>query len=206
MAGSRRSRTVFLDPSRPTSVSTVLSLLTALLAGFGLLALFMARHHDWTERLLGHLAVPGSSASLAADSALPFQLRIGETSAWYTSLADQTPVLVVRADLRNDALIEVGKVIVEARALSAAGSTLGVRSAACGTSASNRLLRRLRRDELHTLAGLTPTRGSATAPGAFLHCQVMFAGMKPGAMEVVLRIVSAEPLAGHSPPLFHPTG
>ncbi len=205
MPARRAPTTLHLDRQPTTSIGAVVTLLATLLLAFVLLSLFMVRHHAWTEKVTSRLPWPGLRTSLAADSALPAQLRIDSSRAWYTDLADRTPVLVVRADVMNEALIEVDRIVLEGRAVTSDGTTVAVRSGSCGKIVSERLLRRLRKSELRALEELTPGRSAVASPGTVVHCQITFAGIEPGASEVLLRIVSAEPLPGHSPPLFPPS-
>jgi hypothetical protein len=179
-------------------------LLTALVTSYGLLSVYMARNHPWTDRFLQLVPVPATRATLASDSELVQQIRIVSSRAWYTNLADQTSTLVAEATVVNDALVAVSRVVVEARAQVEGGNSR-TESAVCGGSVSRRLFGRLPVEELMTLQELIPPQ-TAVEPGATLRCQVAFARMPAGAEEVVLRIAWVEPLPGHPRPLFHPEG
>jgi hypothetical protein len=203
MAG--RSRTVVPEEPRRTSIWTALVLLTSLITTFAIVALFMAHNHAWTERLLARLPVPGPAPSLAADPGLVSQMRIVTSQAWYTKLADQTPALVAEAVVVNDSLVPVSNVIVEAT-IYKGEDHVGAARVSCGKPVSNRLLGRLRREELRALSELDPPATRPLATGESLRCQVAFAGIKTGAEEVSFRIASVEPLPGHPAPLFHPGG
>jgi len=184
-------------------VWTALVLMTSLTAGFVIIALFMAGNHAWTDAITAALPVPGPATSLAADPGLSSQIRITRSRAWYTTLADQTPTLIAQATVVNDALLPVSNILVEGQAYrdgKAVRSALGV----CGRPISNRLIRRLPRDELRALQRLQPPTPTAMVSGSSMECQLAFAGIKPGATEVSLRIASVEPLPGHRSPLFHP--
>ena len=197
-----RPRTVIPKRSERSPIWGAVSMLTALMTAYGLLAVYMARDHAWTDRILQHVPIPTTRASLAADAALATQIRIVTSSAWYTSLADQTRTLVAEATVVNDALVPLSRVIVEARAHGQEGATR-TQSAVCGGAISRRLLGRLPVDELQTLQNLVPSL-EALEPGQTIECQVAFADMDAGAEEVILRIAWAEPLPGHPRPLFHP--
>jgi hypothetical protein len=179
-------------------------LLAALIAFYGLLSVYMARNHPWTDWFLQRVPLPTTRATLASDSELVRQIRVVSSRAWYTKLADQTSTLVAEATVVNDALVPVSRVVIEALA-QVEGGKQRRESAVCGGSVSRRLLGRLPVEELITLQELVPPK-EAVEPGATLDCQVAFARMPAGAEEVVLRIAWVEPLPGHPPPLFHPEG
>jgi hypothetical protein len=192
-------------PHRPyrTSIWTALVLLQALLAAFAIFALFLGHEHAWADRILAHVPMPGPATSLAADPSLAAQMRLIGRTAWYTRLADRTPVLVAEADVANDSLMPVNKIIVAAEA-KVGGETKAKAIARCGKAVSNKLLGRMPREELATLLDLDPPAAPPLLPGETRRCQVAFAGMAPGAEEVVVRIVSVEPLPGHPRPHLRP--
>lgn len=177
-------------------------LLLSMISAFGILSLFMARNHAWTDKVLAELPLPGPATSLAADPGLAGQIRIGESRAWYTALVDRTSALVAEAEVVNDAIVPVTNIVVEAHAY-VSGLPVRTISGMCGRPVSNRLLQRLPREELGALLDLEPPFSTPLDPGESMDCQVAFAGLEPGADEVVFRVASAEPLPGHSKPQFH---
>jgi hypothetical protein len=201
VAVERRGTTFVPEESSPPSVATPVVLLAALLGSFALAALFMIHDHSWTDSLMARLPLPGPSVSLAADPSLASQIRLTHARAWNTLLADQTPVLVAEAWATNDALVPVRRVTVVVEARSDRGSSV-TGTVACGVSVSNRLLRRIARDELAALRELEPPM--TVEPGQRLPCQIAFAGMAAEAKEVVLRVASVEPFPGHRSPAFRP--
>lgn len=192
------------EPERK-SIWTALVLLVSLITTFAIVALFMTSNHAWTDAVLTRLPAPGPATSLAADPELAGQMRIVTSQAWYTRLADQTPALVAETVVVNDALVPVNNVVVEA-SVYAGQNHLGTARVSCGKPVSQRLLGRLKRDELQALSDLSPPETRPLAAGESLRCQVAFAGIQPGAEEVTFRIASVEPLPGHQAPLFHPGG
>ncbi len=197
-------RTVFPKLSERSPVWTAAIMLGALVTFYGLLAVYMARDHAWTDEMLQRIPLPSTRATLAADAGLASQLRIVSSRAWYTNLADQTRTLVAEATVVNDALVPLSKVIVDAQA-QGQGTPLRTRSVVCGGAVSRRLLGRLPVEELDTLQELIPSL-AALEPGRTIDCQVAFPDIGAGAEEVVLRIAWAEPFPGHPRPLFHPEG
>jgi hypothetical protein len=173
-----------------------------MMSAFAILALFMARNHSWTDKVMAEFPLPGPATSLAADPGLAGQIRIGKSRAWYTTLVDRTSALIAEAEVVNDAILPVTNIVVEAHAYQD-GSPVRTISGMCGLPVSNRLLQRLPREELGALLDLEPPFSTPLGPGQSMDCQVAFAGLEPGADEVVFRVASAEPVPGHSKPLFH---
>lgn len=202
---ARGSRTVVPNEPRRTSIWTALILITSLVAAFGITASYMVRNHEWTDAFLSRLPVPGAGTSMAADPSLAGQLRILSSEAWFARLADQSSTLVAETVIVNDALLPVTNVVVEAVVLED-GNRIRRVHAGCGRPVSDRLIGRLRRDELKALNTLETSSTGELATGEKIRCQVAFARLEPGPDEVVFRIASVEPLPGHSPPLFHPGG
>ena len=202
---ARRPRTVVPSEPRRTSIWTALVLLTSLIAMFVIVSSFMVRNHEWTDAFLARLPAPGLATSMAADPSLAGQIRIVESGAWFTRLADQSPALVAETVVVNDALVPVKNIVVEAVVLNGEERVSTVR-VSCGKPVSDRLIGRLRRDELRALRELENPAARPLSTGEHLRCQVAFAGLKQKADEVVIRVASVEPLPGHSPPLFHPGG
>ena len=202
---ARRPRTEVPEEPHRTSIWTALVLLASFVTTFAIVALFMVRTHSWAETVLTYVPVPGAATSLAADPGLISQMRIVTTQAWHTQLSDQTPALVAETVIINDALIPVNNVIVEASVYDGE-DMLGTARVSCGKPVSNRLLGRLRREELRALGNLRPPTTRPLATGEKLRCQVAFAGIDANAKEVTFRIASVEPLPDHPLPLFHPGG
>jgi hypothetical protein len=192
------------DEGAAGTFASGLAFLALLLAVFALAAVVLVRNHAWADALAARLPFPGPSVSLAADPSLPSQLRLVDARAWNTMLADQTATLIAETDVANDALVPVRRVVLGAEARSADGTVVAIATSACGTTVSNRLLRRIGRDELGALQDLEPA--TSVEPGQRLTCQVAFPDIPPGVEEVVLRISSVEPDPGHHPPAFHPAG
>lgn len=199
-----KPRTVIPKARDRSPIWTSLAMLAALLTFYGLLAVYMATDHAWTDRVLQSIPIPTTRATLASDAALASQVRIVSSRAWYTQLGDQTLTLVAEATVVNDALVPLSKIIVRAAA-EGPGTGLRTQSAVCGGAISPRLLGRLPIEELNTLQKLVPSL-DALEPGETMDCQVAFARMGTGAEEVVLRVAWVEPLPGHPHPLFHPEG
>jgi hypothetical protein len=197
-------RTVFPKLTNRSPVWPAAIMLGALVTFYGLLAVYMARDHAWTDSVLQQVPLPATRATLAADAELASHLRIVSSRAWYTKLGDQTRTLVAEATVVNDALIPLSKVIIEASA-QAQGAAVLTRSVVCGGAVSRRLLGRLPVEELDTLQELIPSL-DALEPGRTIDCQVAFPDIGTGAEEVVLRIAWVEPLPGHPRPLFRPEG
>jgi hypothetical protein len=190
----RHARTFVPEEASTSTLATALTLLSALLLTFGLIAVFMVRNHDWTDSFMAALPFPGPRANLAADPALVPQLQLGELRAWDATLADQTHALITEASVTNDALVSVRRVLVTAEAR-VDGHTVASQTTACGKSVSGRLLRRIGRDELAALREIDPP--GPVRPGQSMTCQVAFTGLAPGVKEVVVRIASVEPFPGH---------
>jgi len=197
----RESARFVHDEDVPSSLTAPLAILGALLASFGLVALFMIHDHTWTDELMAQLPLPGPAMTLAADPSLALQVRMTNARAWSIVLADQTPTLMAETDIANDALVPVERIVVRAEAR-IEGRTKAVATAICGKPVSIRLLGRIGRDELETLMSLDAP--AAVEPGGRLACQVAFPGIVPGIEDVVLRVASVEPSPGHQPPVFHP--
>jgi len=202
---ARRPRTVVPQEPRRSSIWTALVLLVSLVMTFSVVTVFMVRNHAWTDEFLSRLPVPGPATSLAADPSLTGQMRIATSRAWFTKLADQTPALVAETVVVNDSLVPVRNVVVEATVYDGE-EHVGAARVSCGKPVSNRLLGRLRREELRALRDLAPSATRPLATGEKLRCQVAFTGLKSGAEEVTFRISSAEPLPGHPDPLLYPGG
>ena len=130
---------------------------------------------------------------------------IDSSEAWFARLGDQSSTLVAETVIVNDALLPVTNVVVEAVVMEE-GNRIRRAHAGCGRPVSDRLIGRLRRDELKALNTLEVSSTGELATGETIRCQVAFARLEPGPDEVVFRIASVEPLPGHSPPLFHPGG
>jgi hypothetical protein len=199
-----KPRTVIPKRAERSPIWAGIAMLSLMVTFFGLLAVYMARNHPWTDSILQHVPIPATRASLAADAELATQIRIISSRAWYTNLADQTRTLVAEATIVNDALVPLSKVVVEAEA-QGQGATVHKQSAVCAGTISRRLLGRLPVEELDTLQELIPSL-EALEPGETIDCQVAFPGISAGAEEVVLRIAWVEPLPGHPRPPFHPEG
>jgi hypothetical protein len=200
-AVERGPRTVVPKSAGTPSFGTPLVLLAALLGSFAIVALVMVRNHSWTDSVMAMLPLPGPSASFAADPSLTTQLRVSDARAWNATLGDQTPALVADASVTNDALVPVRHIMLEAEAR-AHGRLVAVETVGCGKTVSNRLLRRIGRDEIGALREIDAS--SPVQPGASIPCQVAFAGVAAGVDEVVLRVASVEPLPGHGPAVFRP--
>ena len=177
-------------------------ILASAAAVFFFAALAMVHDHAWTDHFLARLPLPGPAVSFASDPMLSGQLRIDNTTAYYTHLADQSPILVAEADLINDALMSVTNVVIEAHA-QRGGEPVATGTATCGKPVSERLLRRLPHDELRALGQLVFAEPNEIRPSEWIRCQVTFEGMKNRPEEVLIRIASVEPLPGHRslPPL-----
>jgi hypothetical protein len=200
----RSSAAVSVGDRAGDRLAGALAFLAVLVATFAMAAVVLIRNHAWADALAARLPFPGPTSSLAADPSLAPQLRVVGARAWDTLLADQTPVLIAEAEVVNDALVPVRRVVLEVQARTRDGQAVALATAACGTTVSHRLLKRIARDELGALQSLKPA--ISTEPGGRLTCQVAFAGIAPGVEEVVLRVSSVEPDPGHSPPTFRSAG
>ena len=186
---------------RRTPLGTAIVLLLGLDAAFALLAVFLVQQHEWTDRFLANFPMPGTRTSMAADPALMRQLRVGETSLWFTGLADQSSTLVADVDVENNSSLPVTKIVLEAQAFDS-GAWVRTVSTLCGLAVSPRLLGRLQRQELVSLLDLAPPDPLDVPPGASVRCQIAFPGLAAGVDEVVFKIASAEPSPGHPVPRF----
>jgi hypothetical protein len=201
----RTSHTIVPNQPQRTSVWATIVLLVSLVATVGIVSLFMVRNHAWAERVLARLPAPGPATSMAADPGLADQIRILAGDAWFTKLGDQTSALVAESIVVNDSPIPVHNVVIEASVVDGA-KTVGTVLVSCGKPVSDRLLRRLTREELRALADLTPPASRPLTTGERLRCQVAFSGITPAGQDVTFRVASVEPYPGHPDPLFHPGG
>ena len=107
------SRTIVRDQPARAPMWAAVVLLGSLVGTFALASLFLTYNHVWTDRLTAYLPWPGATTSLAADPTLAAQMRIVETSARVTTLADRTQTVVAEAVIENTALIPVQSLVVE---------------------------------------------------------------------------------------------
>lgn len=184
-----------------TPIWTAVVLLLGLDLAFALLALFMVQRHDWTDRFLAGVPMPGTRTSMAVDPGLMRQLRVADTELWFTGLADQSTTLVADVDVENNSSLPVTKIVLEAQAFDS-GAWVRTVSTLCGLAVSPRLLGRLEREELVSLLDLAPATTRAVQPGTSVRCQLAFPVLEPGVDEVMFKIASAEPSPGHPVPRF----
>jgi hypothetical protein len=166
-----------------------------------LFALFLAQRHDWSDRFLAGVPMPGTRTSMAADPGLMQQLRVTEVDLWFSDLVDQSPTLIADVDVENPSSLPITNIVLEAQAFES-GAWVRTVSALCGIAVSPRLLGRLRREELVSLLDLSPPYPDEVPPGATVRCQIAFPGLSSGVDEVMFKVASAEAFPGHSAPRF----
>ena len=186
---------------RRTPLGTAIVLLLGLDVAIALLAVFLVQRHDWTDRFLATVPMPGTRTSMAADPALMRQLRVADTELWLSELADQSSTLVADVDVENNSSLPVTNIVLEAQAFDS-GAWVRTVSSLCGLAVSPRLLGRLHRQELVSLLDLVPPDPLEVPPGDSVRCQIAFPGLATGADEVMFKIASAEPSPGHPVPRF----
>ncbi len=196
-------KTVVRENKSGSSAWNGVVLLASMIGAFGILTLILANNHELTDAFMAKMPWPGKATSLGTDPSLAGQMRISEQSARLTTLADQTLTLVAEATVTNDSLIPVSHVVLEAQAYEN-DTPARKASSSCGKSVSDRLLRRLVRGELRTLAGLESREVEVLEPGEDVHCQVALLGVGRTVEEVSFRVASVEPLPGHRIPRFQP--
>jgi hypothetical protein len=199
---TRRHDTRSSKPPYAASVWTAIVLMGFLLCAFGIVSLMLTHNHTWTDKLLSCIPAPGSRTSLAADRGLINQMHTKRASARVARLSDRQPTLVVEAQVSNDSLIPVTKIVIQATAY-ADGNPLSTRSSHCGRVVSERLFSRMRGEELNVLLDIETPASEATMPGDEITCQVTLSGRAATeAEEIGVRIASVEPLPGHRFPRF----
>ena len=186
---------------RRTPLGTAIVLLLGLDVVIALFALFLAQRHDWSDRFLSRVPMPGTRTSMAADPGLMQQLRVTEVELWFSDLVDQSSTLVADVDVENPSSLPITNIVLEAQAFDS-GAWVRTVSALCGLAVSPRLLGRLRREELVSLLDLSPPDPLDVPPGATVRCQIAFPGVSSGVDEVMFKVASAEPSPGHPAPLF----
>jgi hypothetical protein len=200
MAGPPRS--IVNEQPRTTRACTGVVLLASLVGVFSLLAVFLANNHAWTDALVRRLPMPGAG-SLGSDPVLAAQMRVVDPKAKVLTLADRTTAVVVEATVINDSLIPVRGVRLAAEAMRE-GQPVAHAAAACGKNVSERLLKRLPRDEVRTLMDLAPSSELVLASGEHARCQVAISSVRGAVDEVSYRIASVEPTDDHLPAAYRP--
>jgi len=193
---ARDSRTIVHDDAYPTPVWTGAVLMASTVAAFAVLAVFLAHNHAWTDALMSRIPVPGAAESLGSDPVLAAQIRIVAPSAKFVILADRSNAIVVSAAIVNDSPVAVRAVVIEAEALRG-GVSMARAAAACGKKVSERLIKRMSRDEVRTLMRLRPSRALVLSPGEKADCQVAIASIRGEVEEIGYRIASVEPSDDH---------
>jgi len=193
----RTRTTVIKHEKRPKPIRTVFALLVSAVCAFGILTLFLAHDHTRADELLSAIPSPFGASSLAADPGLAAQVRTRNAHARLTRLSDQSTALVVETEVVNESSVPISRVAVEATLLSGDHQPIIARSE-CGKVVSDTLLNRLPPEEVATLMEIPVPAEATLAPGAAMDCQMALPGVDSSAHEVELKVVSAEPLPGHS--------
>jgi|GEM_PF-980257 len=200
---ARDSRTIVNDDSDPAPVWTAAVLMASTVGAFAVLAVFLAHNHAWTDALMSRLPAPGAAESLGSDPVLAAQVRILDPIVKFVTLADRSSAVLVTAAVVNDSPLPVRTVVIEAEALRD-GARVAHASAGCGKNVSERLIKRMSRDEVRTLMRLRPSRPLVLAPGQRADCQVAIAPIRGDVEEISYRVASVEPIEDHplaDPPL-----
>lgn len=197
---ARPPRAIVRDEPEEASAWSAVVLMASAVAAFGLFALFLVYDHEWTDALIARLPAPGAARRLSYDAVLAGQMRVIDVEAKHLTLADRSTALVVEADVVNDASMAVRGVVLGVDGF-AGDERIATGYSACGNKVSERLLKRLSRDEVAALMGLDYSEKLVLEPGERVECQVAIAPMKSAAAEISYRIASVEP-AGT--PLPHP--
>jgi len=195
MARTPRTTIVHDDPD-PSPVWTAAVLMASTVGAFAVLSVFLAHNHAWTDALMRRIPVLGPAESLGSDPVLAAQIRIVAPTARFVTLADRSNAIVVTAAVVNDATVPVQHVVLEAQALHL-GNNVAAAAASCGKNVSERLIKRMSRDEVRTLMRLRPSRALVLAPGEKASCQVAIASIRGEVEEVGYRVASAEPTEAH---------
>lgn len=193
---TRAPRTIVHDDPEPAPLWTAAVLMASTVGAFAVLAVFLAHNHAWTDALTRMIAAPGVAESLASDPVLAAQMRIVSPRAKQVTLSDRSDAVVVTATIVNDSPVPVNTVILEAEALHG-GAGVARASAACGKNVSERLIKRMSRDEVRTLMRLRPSRPLVLAPGETTDCQVAIVSIRAAVEEVGYRVASVEPNENH---------
>lgn len=193
---ARASRTIVHDDPDPAPVWTAAVLMASTVGAFAVLAVFLAHNHAWTDALMSKLPMPGAAESLGSDPVLAAQIRLVAPAAKFVTLADRSNAIVLTAAVVNDSPVPVRTVVIEAEALRE-GTGVARASAACGKNVSERLIKRMSRDEVRTLMRLRPSRAMVLAPGEKTECQVAIASIRGEVEEVSYRVASVEPNDDH---------
>lgn len=193
---ARTPRTIVNDDSEAAPVWTAAVLMASTVGAFAVLSVFLAHNHSWTDALMRAIPVPGAAESLGADPVLAAQIRIVDPVAKFVTLADRSNAIVVSADVVNDATVPVRQVVLEAQALHL-GNGVASAVASCGKNVSERLIKRMSRDEVRTLMRLRPSRTLVLAPGEKANCQIAIASIRGEVEEVSYRVASVEPTENH---------
>ncbi len=186
------TRTIINDDPDSVSVWTGVVLMASTVSAFAVLTVFLAHNHAWTDALVSMIPVPGAAESLGSDPVLAAQIRIVAPDAKLVPLADRTNAIVVTAGIVNDSPVAVRGVVMEAEALRR-GAAVTHAWAACGRNVSEKLIKRMTRDEVRTLMQLRPSRTLVLEPGDKADCQVAILSIRGEVEEVSYRIGSAEP-------------
>jgi len=183
------------DPKETSAWSAVV-LMASSVGAFALLALFLANNHQWTDLLLARMPTPGGTIRLANDGIVAEQLRITDVRTEHLTLSDRSVALLFEATVVNDAAFPVRGIVLEIEGFRE-GKKIAEAEGTCGKDVSERLLKRLSRDEVTALMELTPPEGERLAPGSRMGCQVALTQLRTEVEEVSYRVASAEPDADH---------
>jgi hypothetical protein len=194
-AVARTQKTIIPDEPRASSAWSTVVLMVSSVGAFGLISLFLANNHRWTDQLLAHL--PSPAGSLANDGIVAEQLRMTGIHTEHMTLSDRSSALLFSATLVNDSSIPVRGIRLAIDGWRD-GNLVATSHGTCGKNVSVRLLKRLSRDEVSALMQLA-TEAEILAPGARTECQVALTQLRTEVEEVSYRVESAEPDAGHPP-------
>ena len=195
---ARAPRAIVRDEPKETSAWSAVVLMASAVGAFALFSLFLAFNHPWTDALIARLPAPGPALSLAHDGIVAEQLRIVDVHTGHLTLADRSTALLFEATVVNDAALPVHGIVIEVEGFRETKRIAGSAST-CGKNVSERLLKRLSRDEVTALMEMETGERVVLDSGGRVGCQVVLTGLRTEVAEISYRIASAEPTADHRP-------
>jgi hypothetical protein len=193
---ARAPRAIVREEPKETSAWSAVVLMASAVGAFALFALFLAYNHRWTDTLIARIPAPGAALDLANDGIIAEQLRLTDLRTEHLTLSDRSVALLFEATIVNDAAVPVRGIVIAVEGFRD-GKKVAEGTAGCGKNVSERLLKRLSRDEVVALMALDTSEKVVLDSGARTGCQVALTGLRTDVDEVSYRIASAEPIAGH---------
>ena len=188
----RAPRAIVPEEPKETSAWSAIVLMASSVFAFGLLALFLANSHRFTDRLLASFPAPGGRLRMASDGIVAEQLRVLDVHTEHMTLADRSVALLVQATIVNDAAIPVRGIVLAVDGYRD-GKLIASGHGTCGKNVSDRLIKRLSRDEVAAQMELEDPASPVLASGARTGCPVALTQLRTEIEEVSYRIASAEP-------------